>query len=370
MTDLSARWPPGRALPAAALARCWLRRPRRRRRRRRCRSSTPTCTTATTPGSACRPRRPWRCCARPGLKRAMVSSSSDEGTQKLLRRGARPRAAVAAPLPQPRRDRQLDARRRASSTHLESRLKQYRYVAIGEYHVYGADADLPVVRRVVQLAREHKLFLHSHSDADAIERQFRQDPDARILWAHAGLRRAGEGARDAAQAQEPVVRPGLPQRPRHHGPRRRRLARGLPGVSRSLPGRHRHLHARALALRRRARALVAPVAGRPAARRWPSASPGRTARRCSAPCWSGARREGAAALPALLLAAAVPAWAACPPPPEAGARLDSGRGAAGLARRAGAHRRRPPVRAAGARCARPTRGCCASTRRCPSTATA
>ena len=40
---------------------------------------------------------------------------------------------------------------------------------------------------MVQLAREHKLFLHSHSDADAIERQFKQDPNARILWAHAGF---------------------------------------------------------------------------------------------------------------------------------------------------------------------------------------
>ena len=71
--------------------------------------------------------------------------------------------------------------------HLESRLKANRYVAIGEYHVYGADADGPVVRRVVELAREHKLFLHSHSDADAVERQFKQDPQARILWAHSGF---------------------------------------------------------------------------------------------------------------------------------------------------------------------------------------
>jgi len=39
----------------------------------------------------------------------------------------------------------------------------------------------------VQLARQHGLYLHSHSDADAIERQFRQDPQARILWAHAGF---------------------------------------------------------------------------------------------------------------------------------------------------------------------------------------
>lgn len=71
--------------------------------------------------------------------------------------------------------------------HLESRLARFRYVAIGECHLYGADADLPVMRRVVELAREHKLFLHSRSDAEAIDRQFRQNPEARILWAHCGF---------------------------------------------------------------------------------------------------------------------------------------------------------------------------------------
>src|SRR5690606_37198618 len=48
------------------------------------------------------------------------------------------------------------------------------------------EADLPVVRRVVELAREHGLYLHADSDAEAIERIFRQDPRARVIWAHAG----------------------------------------------------------------------------------------------------------------------------------------------------------------------------------------
>jgi predicted TIM-barrel fold metal-dependent hydrolase len=72
---------------------------------------------------------------------------------------------------------------------LEDRLAKSRYAAIGEFHVYGADADLPVVRRLVALGKEHRLVLHAHSDADAIERLFRQDPDARILWAHSGFDR-------------------------------------------------------------------------------------------------------------------------------------------------------------------------------------
>ena len=68
-------------------------------------------------------------------------------------------------------------------------MKKYRYAAIGEFHLYGADADLPVPRRMVELAREHKLFLHAHSDVDAVERLFRQWPQARILWAHAVFER-------------------------------------------------------------------------------------------------------------------------------------------------------------------------------------
>lgn len=121
-----------------------------------------------------------------GLKRAMVSSSSDEGTQKLFAEAP----DLVLPVLRPYRSRgEIGTWMHDNSvvTHMEARLKQHRYVALGEYHIYGADADLPVMRRVVQLAREHKLFLHSHSDAEAIERQFKQDPNARILWAHSGF---------------------------------------------------------------------------------------------------------------------------------------------------------------------------------------
>jgi hypothetical protein len=121
-----------------------------------------------------------------GLRHAMVSSSSDEGTQKLVALAPE----LVLPVLRPYRTRGETGTWMHDPTvvaHLEDRLRRFKYVGLGEYHVYGADADLPVVRRVVQLAREHRLFLHSHSDADAIERQFSQDPQARILWAHSGF---------------------------------------------------------------------------------------------------------------------------------------------------------------------------------------
>jgi hypothetical protein len=121
-----------------------------------------------------------------GLKRAMVSSSSDDGTQKLY--AAAP--DLVLPSLRPYRSRgEIGTWMRDDSVigHVEARLKKYRYVAIGEFHIYGADADLPVMRRLVELAKQYGLFLHAHSDADAVDRLFAQDPQARVLWAHAGF---------------------------------------------------------------------------------------------------------------------------------------------------------------------------------------
>lgn len=123
---------------------------------------------------------------RAGLKRAMVSSSSDEGTQLLYAEAP----DLIVPSLRPYRTRNeigTWVRDESVIAHLESRLAKHRYVAIGEFHVYGADADLPVMRRVVALARRHGLLLHLHGDVEAVERVFGQDPGARILWAHAGF---------------------------------------------------------------------------------------------------------------------------------------------------------------------------------------
>jgi predicted TIM-barrel fold metal-dependent hydrolase len=123
-----------------------------------------------------------------GLRRALVSSSGDAGTQKLLAEAPE----IVIPSLRPYRNRSevgTWARDESVVAFLEERLKNGRYAAIGEFHLFGADADLPVPRRMVQLARQHGLVLHAHSDADAVERLFRQDPQARVLWAHSGFDR-------------------------------------------------------------------------------------------------------------------------------------------------------------------------------------
>jgi hypothetical protein len=121
-----------------------------------------------------------------GVVRALVSSSSDDGTQKLYAEA--PDLIIPELRPYRKRgDLSSWVRDESVIPYIEERLKTYKYVAIGEFHVSGVEADLPVVRRIVQLARQHNLMLHVHSDADAVERMFLQDPEARILWAHAGF---------------------------------------------------------------------------------------------------------------------------------------------------------------------------------------
>jgi hypothetical protein len=125
-----------------------------------------------------------------GVRRALVSSSDDGDATRGQQRLAQLAPELILPSLRPYRQRGDQNRWVHDPTvsgYLEERLARYRYVALGEYHVFGADVDLPVPRHLVQLARQHGLVLHSHSDAEAIERQFVQWGTARILWAHAGF---------------------------------------------------------------------------------------------------------------------------------------------------------------------------------------
>ena len=121
-----------------------------------------------------------------GVRRVLVSSSDDDGQQRLVKLAPDVFLPSLRPYRQ-RGDQSVWARDPTVVGYLEERLAKYRYVALGEFHIYGADVDLPVPRRMIELARKHKLVLHSHSDADAIDRQFAQWREARILWAHAGF---------------------------------------------------------------------------------------------------------------------------------------------------------------------------------------
>ena len=124
-----------------------------------------------------------------GVERALVSSSSDEGTQRLYQ--ADPTFVVPSLRPYRKRGT-IDTWMYDETLipYLKQRLQTFRYAAIGELHINGEQAKTQVMREIIRLAKQHQLILHVHSDAQAIRLIFEQYPEAHILWAHAGFEEA------------------------------------------------------------------------------------------------------------------------------------------------------------------------------------
>ena len=121
-----------------------------------------------------------------GLRRAFVSSSSDEGTQKLYKIAP----DLIVPVLRPYRKRgELSSWMHDESVMamLSERLASNYYAGIGEFHADGEQIDLPVLQHVIALARRYQVFLHAHVDVDAVHRIFVTDPNALVIWAHAGF---------------------------------------------------------------------------------------------------------------------------------------------------------------------------------------
>ena len=132
------------------------------------------------------PERALALLARAGVRRAIVSSTPDDGTLRLYERAP----TVVVPFLRPYRTREDmgtwhgDA---GVATYVEGRLKRGVYRGIGEFHLDATEVDAVVVRRIAELAAERDLFLHAHVDADTIEKLLARYPKVRFLWAHAGM---------------------------------------------------------------------------------------------------------------------------------------------------------------------------------------
>ena len=121
-----------------------------------------------------------------GLKRALVSSSGDAGTRAL--HAAAPDLVLPSLRPYRRRGETGSWVDDPSVIDfLEDRLRRFRWVAVGEFHLFAPQTGKAVPRRMIELARQHNLLLHAHSDAGAVDAIFAQWPEARVLWAHAGF---------------------------------------------------------------------------------------------------------------------------------------------------------------------------------------
>jgi len=124
---------------------------------------------------------------RAGVRRALVSSTPDDGTLKLYDKA--PQRIV--PFLRPCRSREdlltwhSDP---AVQMYIEERLTRGIYKGIGEFHLAMADqAEAPVVKRCAELAAQRQIFLHAHVDDITVEKLLQLYPQVKILGAHTGM---------------------------------------------------------------------------------------------------------------------------------------------------------------------------------------
>lgn len=126
-----------------------------------------------------------------GIRRALVSSTPDDGTLKLYEHD--PKRVI--PILRPYRTRDdMGTWWRDPSTipYLEQRLAKAVHRGIGEFHIHGKDIRTPVLKRILEIAVQRDLYLHAHSDAAAVIELFAIEPRAKIIWAHAGMSSGAE----------------------------------------------------------------------------------------------------------------------------------------------------------------------------------
>ncbi|GGF89826.1 hypothetical protein GCM10007301_57180 [Azorhizobium oxalatiphilum] len=70
---------------------------------------------------------------------------------------------------------------------VQAEYKRGYYRGIGEFHLTGEAARGETVRKVVDFAVAHDLYLHAHADDAALEILYAHNPKARIIWAHTGF---------------------------------------------------------------------------------------------------------------------------------------------------------------------------------------
>ena len=70
---------------------------------------------------------------------------------------------------------------------IQDEFKRGYYRGIGEFHLHGKAAESEWVKKMVDFAVANDLYLHAHSDAEAVEILMRHNPRARIIWAHTGF---------------------------------------------------------------------------------------------------------------------------------------------------------------------------------------
>ncbi len=132
------------------------------------------------------PERALDILARAGVRRAIVSSTPDDGTLKLYDLAPKKIAPFLRPY-RTRDDMSTWARDPAVAAYVEERLKRGVHRGIGEFHMGASYVDGAALKRLAALAAQRDLFFQAHVDEETIEKLLIAYPDVRMLWAHAGM---------------------------------------------------------------------------------------------------------------------------------------------------------------------------------------
>jgi len=121
-----------------------------------------------------------------GVRRAIVSSTPDDGTLKLYERA--PKTIVPFLRPYRTRDDMGNWHNDPGvRSYVEERLKRGIYRGIGEFHLSESGVGGSTLKRFAELAADRDLFLQAHVDDVTIEKLLTLYPKTRFLWAHAGM---------------------------------------------------------------------------------------------------------------------------------------------------------------------------------------
>ncbi|MBK5094658.1 MAG: amidohydrolase family protein [Deltaproteobacteria bacterium] len=137
---------------------------------------------------------------RAGVVRALVSSTPDDGTLRLLEQA--PDRIVPELRPyRSQSDMGTWTKDPSVLAYVTERLRRGIYRGIGEFHLSGEEVNDPVPRGFVELASRHGILLHCHCDEKAIRDLASMAKGVRILWAHAGMNSSAQTVKKLLDAQ-------------------------------------------------------------------------------------------------------------------------------------------------------------------------
>jgi Amidohydrolase len=134
---------------------------------------------------------------RNGVAGIIANSRPNKGTHQLV--DAKARGLWVVPFIRPYRTR-ADVQNWSTDPAIfeliQTEFKRGYYRGVGEFHIYGAGAEAPLVKQTVDFAVERNLYILAHCDEPALLTLFRHNPKAKIIWAHTGFSTPPERVRE------------------------------------------------------------------------------------------------------------------------------------------------------------------------------